>query len=132
MENNIFGHECEYSNFEAQKACFPGLQIVRPDRRTFGKFTESMPIWYLKRPKNCEDRRTGPGIFFGGMELPKKPLERKTSKSAGHGGGARPPAGFSLYIQPRFVIFRHSVCVDGRSLLPYAPCGSFTAFLHLV
>ncbi|KDP23058.1 hypothetical protein JCGZ_01678 [Jatropha curcas] len=57
-------HYCEYSNFEAQKACFHGLKTVQPDRRPFWKFTGSMPIWYLKRPENCEDRRTGPGIFF--------------------------------------------------------------------
>ncbi|KDP35810.1 hypothetical protein JCGZ_10619 [Jatropha curcas] len=42
----------EYSNFEAQKACFLGLQTVWPGRRPFEKFTESMPIWYLKRPEN--------------------------------------------------------------------------------
>ncbi|KDP31750.1 hypothetical protein JCGZ_14982 [Jatropha curcas] len=87
-------NKCEYSNFEAQKACFPGLQTVRPDRRPFGKFTESMPIWYLKHPENCEDRRTGPGIFFGGRELPKKQSERKTSEwtaAAIHGGSCRPP-----------------------------------------
>ncbi|KDP22013.1 hypothetical protein JCGZ_02857 [Jatropha curcas] len=52
------------------------------------KFTESMPIWYLKCPENCEGCRTGPGIFFGCTELPKRPLERKASKSAGHGGGS--------------------------------------------
>ncbi|KDP35672.1 hypothetical protein JCGZ_09110 [Jatropha curcas] len=46
---------------------------------------------YLKRPENYEDRRTGPGIFFGGTELPKKPLERKTSEWTVHGGSARPP-----------------------------------------
>ncbi|KDP41068.1 hypothetical protein JCGZ_03174 [Jatropha curcas] len=44
------------------------------------KFTESMPIWYEERPENYEDRRTGPGIFFGGMELPKKAFEHKTHK----------------------------------------------------
>ncbi|KDP30726.1 hypothetical protein JCGZ_15527 [Jatropha curcas] len=60
---------CEYSNFEAQKAYFFGLQTVRPDRRPFKKFTESMPIWYLKRPENYEDRRTGPGIFFGEFSI---------------------------------------------------------------
>ncbi|KDP37698.1 hypothetical protein JCGZ_06839 [Jatropha curcas] len=64
------------------------------------KFTESMPIWYLKRPKNYEDRRTDPGIFYGGMELPKKAFERKTHKPAGHGGSGRrtqrqrPPSNF--------------------------------------
>ncbi|KDP21884.1 hypothetical protein JCGZ_03252 [Jatropha curcas] len=82
----------------------------RPDRRLFGKFTESMLIWYLKRPKNYEDRRTGPGIFFGGTELPKRPLERETSKSTGNGGGGgvcpsrrrRPPSspGFSYKYSP--------------------------------
>ncbi|KDP37436.1 hypothetical protein JCGZ_08277 [Jatropha curcas] len=36
-----------------------------------------MPIWYLKRPKNYEDRRTAPGIFFGGPELPEKPPEQR-------------------------------------------------------
>ncbi|KDP42042.1 hypothetical protein JCGZ_03531 [Jatropha curcas] len=72
-----FARDCEYPNFEAQKASFPELQTVRPDRRPFGKFTESMPIWYLKRPENYEDHRTGPGIFFGGRELSEKPPERK-------------------------------------------------------
>ncbi|KDP29584.1 hypothetical protein JCGZ_19385 [Jatropha curcas] len=70
------------------------LRKVQLDQRPFGKFTESMPIWYLKRPKNYEDRRTGPGIFFGGTELPKKPLERKTSEwtaATVRGSSARPP-----------------------------------------
>ncbi|KDP35456.1 hypothetical protein JCGZ_10849 [Jatropha curcas] len=66
------------------------LDVVRPDRRPFEKFTESMPIWYLKHPENYEDRGTGPGIFFGGTELPKKPLERKTSEWTGHGGTVAP------------------------------------------
>ncbi|KDP37647.1 hypothetical protein JCGZ_07847 [Jatropha curcas] len=63
---------CEYPNFEAQRASFSGLQTVRPDRKPFGKFTGNMPIWYLKCPENYGDHRTGPGIFFGGPELPKK------------------------------------------------------------
>ncbi|KDP22950.1 hypothetical protein JCGZ_01758 [Jatropha curcas] len=60
-----------------------------------------MPIWYLKRPENYEDRRIGPGIFFGGTKLPKKPLERKLASGqqppstaaapAVHIGSYRPP-----------------------------------------
>ncbi|KDP31530.1 hypothetical protein JCGZ_15394 [Jatropha curcas] len=34
---NRFATSCEYSNFEAQRACFPELQTVRSDRRPFGK-----------------------------------------------------------------------------------------------
>ncbi|KDP37836.1 hypothetical protein JCGZ_06391 [Jatropha curcas] len=89
---------CEYSNFEAQKACFPRLQTVRLDRRPFEKFTESMPIWYLKPPENYKDRGTGPGIFFGGTELPKKPWTEKLASgqdrvtaAAVHGGSSRRP-----------------------------------------
>ncbi|KDP38290.1 hypothetical protein JCGZ_05176 [Jatropha curcas] len=91
---------CEYPNFEAQKASFFGLQTVRPDLRPFRKFTESMPIWYLKRSENYEDRRTGPGIFFWGSETPRKASGTKrlasppatAAPAAGHGGGChRPP-----------------------------------------
>ncbi|KDP31752.1 hypothetical protein JCGZ_14984 [Jatropha curcas] len=105
------GDNCEYSNFEAQKASFPGLQTVQPDRRQFGKFTESMPIWYLKRPENCEDHRTGPGIFFGGTKLPKKPSERKTSEwtaAAVHGTAAAPA------LQP---VFSYKISLDATFLL---------------
>ncbi|KDP24690.1 hypothetical protein JCGZ_26511 [Jatropha curcas] len=42
-----------------------------------------MPIWYLKRPGRRKDRRTGPGIFFGGPELPEKPPERELAKPPG-------------------------------------------------
>ncbi|KDP34456.1 hypothetical protein JCGZ_11927 [Jatropha curcas] len=59
-----------------------------------------MPIWYLKRPGCREDRGIGPGIFFGGPKLPKKPPERKTSttaaSAAGPGGSCRHPARFCL------------------------------------
>ncbi|KDP20584.1 hypothetical protein JCGZ_04211 [Jatropha curcas] len=72
--------QCEYSNFETQKACFPRLQTVRLDRRLFWKFIGSIPIWYSKRPENYEDHGTGPGIFFGGLELPKNPLEWKQNR----------------------------------------------------
>ncbi|KDP20355.1 hypothetical protein JCGZ_06851 [Jatropha curcas] len=51
-----------------------------------------MPIWYLKRPGRREDRGTGPGIFFGGPELPEKPPERKTRKCADRCGGGGPPS----------------------------------------
>ncbi|KDP44583.1 hypothetical protein JCGZ_22165 [Jatropha curcas] len=77
------------------------------------KFTESMPIWYFKRLENYEDRRTGPEIFFGVTELPKKPSERKTRKWTSHGGGGRrtgrqrPPAalhGVAAAFQPGFFL----------------------------
>ncbi|KDP24012.1 hypothetical protein JCGZ_27040 [Jatropha curcas] len=53
-----------------------------------------MPIWYLKCPKNYEDRRTGPGIFFGGPKLPKKPPEqdKSTGRRARPQGRAHPPS----------------------------------------
>ncbi|KDP20433.1 hypothetical protein JCGZ_06024 [Jatropha curcas] len=132
-------HHCEYSNFEAQKAYFPGLQTVRPDRKPFAKITESSQVWYLKHPKNCEDRRTRPGMFFGGTELRKSLWNEKLASgqdrvaaAAVHGGSGRPSARvFPINTAP-IDSFTHSICVDGCSLLPYAPCGSFTAFLHLV
>ncbi|KDP30548.1 hypothetical protein JCGZ_15257 [Jatropha curcas] len=72
----------ELVNLTLLQACFLGLQTVRPDQRPFGKFTESMPIWYLKRLENYEDHGTGP-------ELPEKPPERRISKLAGPGGSGR-------------------------------------------
>ncbi|KDP28967.1 hypothetical protein JCGZ_19665 [Jatropha curcas] len=76
---------------QAQKASFPRLQTVRPDRMSFWKFTGSIPIWYLKRPGRSEDRGTGLGIFFGGLELPKKPSKRKKiGEWTGYGGSGRP------------------------------------------
>ncbi|KDP27128.1 hypothetical protein JCGZ_22037 [Jatropha curcas] len=88
---------CHCVNTQILRLKKPGSPDCKPSGRTGGhseKFTESMPIWYLKRPENYEDRRTGPGIFFGGTELPKNPLERKTSEwtaAAVHGGSYRPP-----------------------------------------
>ncbi|KDP27664.1 hypothetical protein JCGZ_19556 [Jatropha curcas] len=59
----------------AQRASFAGLYTVRPDQRLFRKITENMPIWYLKCPECRNDHGTGPGIFFGDLELPKTPPE---------------------------------------------------------
>ena len=76
-------------------------QTVRPDRRPFWKFTESMPIWYLKCPGRREDRETGPGIFFGGPELPEKPRERDTGDITAHGSSGRRQAAAAAAPPPR-------------------------------
>src|ERR1043165_9916043 len=67
---------CEYSIFRF------GNTTERHNSASV-KFSGNMQIWYSERPQRNEDRGTGPGIFFGGPELPEiAKTRKKTHRSA--------------------------------------------------